>query len=213
MQFFVLLPHIILFPLWTTLLRTLICGIIDWDIFLMKDYMCWELNVHIILLENCICVIFVNRAKQKKFPFSLSTSKSKVVFTIVHMDISGCWTKSKVVACVCGFWVVWICNPLIELIQGCFVLNPFEKYVFSKRRVKSTSCFIISTGCFTLSGFVKGFEKFDFDVKPIQLVVSKIQPIVFWKSLTEFSLLWLTLLSKQFNRLFRKFSRLFFENP
>ena len=50
---------------------------------------------------------------------------------------------------------------------------------FSKECENSTCWNVDSTGCFTLSGFWKGFEKLDFAVKLIQLVA-------FLETLTEF---------------------------
>ena len=68
-------------------------------------------------------------------------------------------------------------------------LNPFEKYMFSKESENSTCWNIDSISCFTLSGFLKGFENldfFDFVVKPIQPVDLWFQSIDFLKILTEF---------------------------
>jgi len=60
-----------------------------------------------------------------------------------------------------------------------FDFNPFEKNVFSKRSRKTTSCFIVSTGCFTISVLEIGLTLVDFAVKLIQPVVSIKQLIVF----------------------------------
>jgi len=57
-----------------------------------------------------------------------------------------------------------------------------------QRSAKTTSCFIISIDCLTLSVFETGLTKLklvDFAIKPIQSVVSTIQPIVFWNLSTE----------------------------
>jgi len=51
-----------------------------------------------------------------------------------------------------------------------------------QRSGKTTICFIVSIGCLTLSVFETDLPKLkfvDFAVKPIQSVVSTIQPIVF----------------------------------
>jgi len=51
-----------------------------------------------------------------------------------------------------------------------------------QRNEKTTSCFIVSIGCLTLSVFETGLTKLkwvNFVVKPIQSVISTIQPIVF----------------------------------
>ena len=65
-------------------------------------------------------------------------------------------------------------------------LNLFEKYVISKESENSTCWNVDSTGCFKLSEFWKGFEKFDSAVKPIQPVLSRIQLVVFLETLTKF---------------------------
>ena len=93
------------------------------------------------------------------------------------------------VACVCVFWVVWIANPLLVRIQSWFKSNPFEKISILQRSDKQTSCFIVSIGCLLLSVFETCLTKLklvDFVIKPIQSVVSTIQLIAFWKSLTKF---------------------------
>jgi len=50
-------------------------------------------------------------------------------------------------------------NPLLVRIQSWFKSNPFEKKSVFQRSGKTTSCFIVSIDCFTLSIFKTGFEK------------------------------------------------------
>jgi len=56
----------------------------------------------------------------------------------IGFDVSKLWRllEDFVVACVCGFWVVWICNPLIDLIQGCLILI-FLKHMCFQREVEN----------------------------------------------------------------------------
>jgi len=68
------------------------------------------------------------------------------------LQIHEYWLKALLLL-VCGFWVVWICNPLIELIQGCLILILLKKMCFKREVEKTTSYFIVSTGCFTLRVF------------------------------------------------------------
>ena len=70
-------------------------------------------------------------------------------YSCLYKDNSMCWTwtlmspnpwilvEGFVVTCVCGFWVVWICNPLIELITSCLILMYLKKKCVFKDKWKN----------------------------------------------------------------------------
>ena len=88
LPFFLFLPHLTLFLLFITFLRTLIWHyrlghLSDERLRVLRTQYPFISSEKIHLCDIC------NSAKQKKLPFTLSTSKTAVVFYLIHMDIWG----------------------------------------------------------------------------------------------------------------------------
>jgi len=81
-----------------------------------------------------------------------------------------------------------MCNPLFVWILCSLEWKPFWKRLFFEEVEKQPIRFVVSIDCLTLRSFWKGFEVVWLCYKPIQSVVSWIQLIICWKSITKFLL-------------------------
>ena len=85
-----------------------------------------------------------------------------------------CWTLTLMSPNLCGllevfddwflgvFWVVWICNPLIELIQSCLILIPLKKMSFQREVEKQPVVLSFQQVGLHLEVFWKDLKLFDF---------------------------------------------------
>ena len=84
-------------------------------------------------------------------------------WTLALMSPNLCgWLEDFVTSCVCGFWVVWIFNPLIELIQGCLILIFLKKICFQREVENQPIVLLIQPIVLHLVVFEKDLKLSDF---------------------------------------------------